>query len=451
MSATSFQLEDLLRPVVPETFFRDTWEKAPLVVARGDEGHYAGLLSLRDVDQIVAFSRPKFTDPSAFQSRGTARPTYVRGMLDQPSFSPKDNPGVAELRQVFDHGKSVVIMAMQHRWPAVAELCRNLETVLHCPVHANLYLTPAGSQGFAAHYDTHEVFILQLEGVKHWRLYGAVESLPLVSESVVPPRLPLGTAQEVCLQAGDFLYIPRGHVHEAFTADTASLHLTVGISVYRWADLLHHALVCASHRDRRLRESIPGGGLPGSKSEVKLHFKLLLAELADSESGDALFDEAARALGDQFFGQLHMLPGNQFTSLSDRDGLDIDTVLEKHPLTLCRVVNDEHGAAIEFPGNRVSGPHRIASALHFVAQTARFAVRELPDDLNAEGKVVLARRLLREGLLRIVSQPPSVKRPADSQIANAGDGEAVTTAPTSDWEAIEAAQQVQQFEAIVES
>jgi hypothetical protein len=34
-----------------------------------------------------------------------------------------------------------------------------------------MYLTPPGTQGFAPHYDDVEVFILQLEGKKRWRLY----------------------------------------------------------------------------------------------------------------------------------------------------------------------------------------------------------------------------------------------------------------------------------------
>jgi len=38
-------------------------------------------------------------------------------------------------------------------------------------VGANVYLTPAGTQGFAPHFDDVEVFMLQLEGKKRWRLY----------------------------------------------------------------------------------------------------------------------------------------------------------------------------------------------------------------------------------------------------------------------------------------
>jgi hypothetical protein len=404
-----FDLEHILSPTPSETFFRETWETKSLHVERDDESHYAGLLSLRDVDQMIAFSRPKFADLSAFHEGAPQGSTYVRGLLaDQPSLAPPTNPGIAELRQVFDQGKSVVIMGMQQRWPAVAELCRNLEVVFHCPVHANMYLTPAGSQGFSAHYDPHEVFILQLEGAKHWRLYDRTELLPLASDKSGAPEFPLGAARDVCLQPGDLLYIPRGHVHDAFTTDTFSLHLTVGINVYRWADLLHHAVTCASRKAAPLRESIPGGALParglaGGDFGLKQQFKQLLASLSDGDC-DRLFDEAAGSLADQFFGQLPMLPGTQFSSQVDLEQVRLDTVLEKHPQAICRVVEKEGGVAIEFPGNRIGGPQRIAAALRFIADTVCFAVQDLPGELNAQAKVVLARRLVREGLLTPVAQ-----------------------------------------------
>jgi hypothetical protein len=416
-SITRLDLEHILSPTSSEAFFHETWETKSFHVERDDESHYAGLLSLRDVDQIIAFSRPKFADLSAFHDQSPSGSTYVRGVLaDQPSQSPATNPGLAELRQVYDQGKSLVIMGMQQRWPAVAELCRNLEVVFHCPVHANMYLTPAGSQAFAAHFDPHEVFILQLEGAKHWRLYDRTELLPLASDKSGAPALPMGAVREVCLKPGDLLYIPRGHVHDAFTADTFSLHLTVGINVYRWADLLHHAVTCASRNDSQLRESIPGGALParslpGGNSKLKERFKHLLASLSGSDC-DRLFDEATGSLADQFFGQLPMLPGTQFSSPVDLEQVRLDTMLERHPQAICRVVERNGGVAIEFPGNRVGGPPRIASALRFVADTVCFAVQDLPDDLNVQAKVVLARRLVREGLLAPVAQPVAAQ-PAD--------------------------------------
>jgi hypothetical protein len=398
MFAPSQILTDLLSPIDGDMFFRQHWELAPLHVSRDEPQRYGAVFTRGDVDQLIAYTRPRFQNPSAFDGQSAGRPTYLRGVLSGQPAAPQFEPGLADLRAAYDQGQSVVIMSMHHRWPAIARLCRGLEAVFHCPVHANLYLTPPGSQGFSAHYDPHEVFALQLEGVKHWRLFDRVEPFPL-AETVRVPEPPLGPFKEVCLRAGDLLYIPRGHVHDAFTKGESSMHLTVGINVYRWADLLHQAVDCAARRDVKLRQSAPGGALSGSNAGLKQEFQNLLAVFSDSTRSDQLFDAATDSLANLFFSQMLMLPGTQFSSQFDLDLVGLDTVLEKHPQTICRVLENEQGVAIEFPGNRVSGPHRIASALRFIARTARFAVRELPDELNAQAKVVLAKRLVHEGLL----------------------------------------------------
>ena len=60
-----------------------------------------------------------------------------------------------------------------------------------------------------------------------------------------------------------------------------------------------------------------------------------------------------------------------------------------------------------------------APALRFIAAEPRFAVRSLPDSLANESKLVLARRLVREGLLAIASRPPlqgKTTTPADGVV-----------------------------------
>ena len=68
----------------------------------------------------------------------------------------------------------------QHVW----KLCATLQEFLGSFVGTNMYLTPPGTQGFAPHYDDVEVFIMQLEGKKRWRLYqprSPQETLPRFS------------------------------------------------------------------------------------------------------------------------------------------------------------------------------------------------------------------------------------------------------------------------------
>jgi ribosomal protein L16 Arg81 hydroxylase len=410
MHATEFDLARLLRPIEPAAFFRDSWEKQPLAVRRNEHAYYRGLFSRRDVDAVIAFTRPKFLEPGDFNPGGPPVHNFVQGWLadDQP-FPIDYYPDLSDVHRAFAHGKTVIITAMQHRWPPVAALCRRLEELLGCPVHANLYFTPPGAQGFDAHYDTHEVFVLQIEGTKHWRFYGPARDLPLAEDKATLPKDQLGPpTQEVFLQPGDLLYMPRGHAHEAFTSDCASLHLTVGVKVYRWADLLQQALADVSAQDVRFRQSLPLGLLSNGASPPSLRgqFRELLRLLADS----ARVEEAVGGLAQAFLGKLAALPNDYFAA-EGAERVDLDTVLERAPGAICRVVPEGEGwVSLQAPGARVDGPAKIAPALHFIARTPRFTPRALPDNLTADGKLVLVRRLVREKVLT-VSGPPGQAPP----------------------------------------
>jgi ribosomal protein L16 Arg81 hydroxylase len=402
MGTPDFSLAALLGGVGRGLFFDEYWEKQPLHVSRGDHRFYAGLLSSDDIEEIIAFTRPKFVDPSAFTEEPPRAKTFVQGWLaDRQIQDACRYPTIDEVRRAYERGKTVIIMTMQQRWRPVAALCRNLESVFHCPVHANMYLTPEGAQGFDAHFDTHEVFVLQLEGSKQWRLYGAPRELPLVDERFNIPRDQLGPVREVELRAGDLLYIPRGFVHEAFTAEHASLHLTVGVNVYRWADLLGEALAEMTRNDRRFRESVPSEvvSMPDKAGAMEDHFRALLAVLAEQ----ARVQTAARRLGDEFHSHLQPLPSARGPAREGVADVDLDTLVEKTPGLVCRVVEEGGWVSLQFPGGKVGGPRRILAALTFVANNDGFAIRELPDELSGSGKLVLARRLLGERVLRVSS------------------------------------------------
>jgi hypothetical protein len=216
MHGTEWDLPQLLRPIEAEAFMRDTWENQSLAVTRDDPAYFHDLFTLSDVDTVIAFTRPKFTEPGDFKPEGAPARNFIQGLLADDEMSPAVKyPNVAEVRRAFDRGKTIILTAMQYRWESVASLCRRLEERFGCPVHTNLYLTPPGSQGFDPHYDTHEVFVLQIEGNKHWRVYGAGRELPLPLETATFSRDQLGAPTlEAVLRPGDVLYLPRGHIHE---------------------------------------------------------------------------------------------------------------------------------------------------------------------------------------------------------------------------------------------
>jgi lysine-specific demethylase/histidyl-hydroxylase NO66 len=146
------------------------------------------------------------------------------------------------------------------------ELCSVLERFFSSPVGANAYYTPRGSQGFAPHYDDIDACVCQTHGRKRWRLYpprSHAEASPRFSSpNFRPDDLP-ECALEVVLEQGDFLFLPRGVIHEAFSLPgDDSLHVTLSTSQHTtWADLLERAmpqaLRLASEELPALRSTLP--------------------------------------------------------------------------------------------------------------------------------------------------------------------------------------------------
>jgi hypothetical protein len=358
-----------------ERFLGEHWEQQPLVVPRGEEGRYDDLLSARDVERLVTetgLRTPGFRLVKAGET--------VSGYTTDLPWRPASFTGVADVRRVldeFERGATIVLQGLHHLWLPLARYCRHLEAFLGHPVQANAYYTPAGSQGLPVHHDTHEVISLQIEGEKRWLVYEPVRELPLKDERY---RSALGEPGEpildVTLRAGDTLYLPRGWLHQALTSGTDSLHITVGVNVRRWVDEARAELDQAVE-DVAFRRSI---------------------DREEPPVVPQLDPEAARARArDRFVrSRLPVLDG-QLTELRALDSLTVDVELERRDT----VIADLHGTTLVFEGRTLRFPPRLAADLEFLLTADRsFAPRELPGELDDDGRLVLVKRLVREGFLR---------------------------------------------------
>jgi lysine-specific demethylase/histidyl-hydroxylase NO66 len=158
-----------------------------------------------------------------------------------------------------------VLQGLQLTDPHLGRFANNLALAVDHPVQINAYLTPAGTKGLELHFDFHDVFVVQLDGEKRWRVWaplarterpvrdGARPSMPTWDE-VGEPLL------DVTLEAGDCLYLPRGFPHAAEALASSSSHLTVGVMARTWQQAARHALDAAL-ADPELRNAIPLGAL----------------------------------------------------------------------------------------------------------------------------------------------------------------------------------------------
>ncbi|MFE9255556.1 cupin domain-containing protein [Streptomyces sp. NPDC006879] len=199
----------------------------------------AGLFTWDDLNHIIATQRlepPRLrlsADGEMVPLHRYAVPTTNRRAVTWSRIQP------AELHAQLKDGASMVLDAVEEIHPAVREAAEGLERFLGTSVQANAYASWTEREGFGLHWDDHDVVVVQLQGSKRWRLYGATRQAPTFRD-VESPEQPEGDpVADIVLAAGDVLYLPRGWWH-AVTADqgTESLHLTFGMVPHTGADLM---------------------------------------------------------------------------------------------------------------------------------------------------------------------------------------------------------------------
>lgn len=257
-----YTTEHLLKPVSPDAFLRTYFEKERLLIRRGDAEYYSGLFG---IEEMVAF----------LQKENNAYP-HVRMVKDGRETSYNEfssSMSFKESRINFNHvinrervsrlfleqGHSVIVYQSQTALDPIRRFCDALEQEWRVRVQANLYMTPAGAQGFTLHYDTHDAFILQLEGEKRWRLYDRPIHLPFDGEPMQNPeqhRPSLTCVFDEVLRKGDLLYVPRGHFHDVSATDVHSLHMTVGLLTTPWQALFRRVVEQLEKEDF-MRATVP--------------------------------------------------------------------------------------------------------------------------------------------------------------------------------------------------
>lgn len=387
-------LDWLIHPITEASFFKEYWEQKPLVVRRHQKDYFSSLLSLDEVDRAITtlnLTYPSITLKNAAKELGSADYTATNGALD-----------VAAVYQLFNEGSTIVLAFLDDVLPSLTSLCRALERELSFPLQANAYLTPGRAQGAKYHYDTHDVFVLQITGSKYWTMYGTPLELPLSSQEFDSKTHERGVpAMEFELEPGDVAYIPRGVVHEARSSEKLSLHITVGILCYRWADLLLEFVADASLKDPAFRRGLPPGFAREDfdRSHAQEIFGSLLKRLATNSDCATILCHFA----DRWISARPPLLNGQMGQLALLDRLRIESVVGARSSAVFRILKNGSSTSVYAFARKIGFPGQAEDALRFALNQSRFSIRDLPGNLDDSGKLVLIRRLVREGLMVVLA------------------------------------------------
>jgi lysine-specific demethylase/histidyl-hydroxylase NO66 len=384
-----FSLAWLLHPLTVESFLNEIWGTTHYHVSRNCPGYFDGLLGgSASVDELLGFFRPDLSLVRLVREQDKKEPYLYRlanGVFD-----------AAAIGKDFADGYSIVLESIHRYVRAIASLLHAIEVELNFATQVNAYFTPPQSQGFVAHYDDHDVLILQIRGSKIWHLYDGADVAPhemVRQEPVAAAALPSPT--DVRLEAGDVLYLPRGRVHAAEATSELSVHLTLGLLAPTLHLLVTRALDSLSYSDDRVHTQLPPQYL--NDPDVRAGLGVLVHDIVEALEQPSVIAEGLASLEDDLVKRGQSPPVGQ--AIASAVGIDGRTRVVKYQPLYSRVTDTSDGVALHFAQLVVNAAPDHKGALQFLSKsTEPFRICDMPE-LSAAQQMELARTLIVNGFL----------------------------------------------------
>src|SRR3569623_2125148 len=243
-------LRRILAPVDPAAFVGDHLGRAPLRI-KGNAGRFADLIGWDDLSRLL--ETHQLAPPRIRLFRASREIPGDEYQMRRGDLSRIDS---GKLSALLGAGATLVLSDADAMLPRLATLADDLGAALRCAANVNIYAAWRKTNGFGAHWDSHDTFILQIAGRKHWRIDPPTRSEPRRGD---PPRVPPPDgppAWDGVIEDGDALYIPRGWPHIVTPLDEPSLHLTAGLFAPTGYDVLKW-LAERGRDDPALRADLP--------------------------------------------------------------------------------------------------------------------------------------------------------------------------------------------------
>ncbi|WP_439596584.1 cupin domain-containing protein [Falsiroseomonas sp.] len=228
-------LAALLAPITPERFLAEHLDRQPLHI-RGTAAKFADVLSWRQINRLLDMTHIWTSTSLKLVMDGGAVPA------EQFCTRATSRDGAAVLQPDaklvqgwIAKGASVVMNDVDSLTPGLASVSNTLEAAGLGKAQANVYISWQSHKAFHTHYDTHDVWAVQVEGEKVWNIWEGRADYPIAHPAFRgQPQAHHDQARgklrgTVTMQPGDLLYLPRGWYHDALAEAPASVHVAYGV------------------------------------------------------------------------------------------------------------------------------------------------------------------------------------------------------------------------------
>lgn len=232
----TFTLDQIMAPLGVERFLAEHEGQKPLHL-KGDPQKFAEVMSWAKLGELLS--------QATIWSQSS-----LKMILDKEAIPParycaaaagRDGgqvlrPDPDKVQDLLRRGATLIADDVDHLTPGLTAFADALEQGLGGQVQGNLYLSSRRRQGFAAHFDTHDVYAVHVEGTKTWHVYEGRAAVPIAHpmfrsygqehHDKAKGRL----LMDVHMEPGDLLYLPRGQYHDAIADQGGAVHIAFGVT-----------------------------------------------------------------------------------------------------------------------------------------------------------------------------------------------------------------------------
>lgn len=280
-------------------------------------------------------------------------------------------------------------------------------------VVSSAYVAFGTKDSFRCHWDTRDVFAIQLIGRKRWILYEPTLELPLYSqqsrdyEHLYP--CPTEPYLDIVLEAGDVLYVPRGWWHNPLPLGEGSFHLALGTFPAYVIDYLGWAL-------NQMPEFLPARKSlrdwehdEDTVADIARHVGVLLS---DQENYSRFMDAFVGATRVETPLAIEMF-GNAAAGSIDKDvGLRLATDASQHRLPEGYILAN---------GTKLNLSEQSQKLIHYIAAFPGITLADLTDqlpELDAHKLRQLVTELCRKDILELVRQQRRMATPESTLLVS---------------------------------
>lgn len=239
-------------------------------------------ISWGEIDQLLETWDSQDGSVSVYKGGRLPDSEFMQRYQDISEIRNRVLPG--KIRELLQQGATLVLNRLDRRSTYFSDICQALSEFINEKVVANGYLASGGDGSFGKHWDTHDVFIIQLHGRKHWRVYKPTYELPLSKERSTHHKAECPTEPIIdrILEEGDVLYLPRGWWHEAVPiAGQETFHIAAGVHTTKVVDYFQWLCMQVLPHHKNFRKGLKVGFSDLNEAAIEVAANIALEQFKD--------------------------------------------------------------------------------------------------------------------------------------------------------------------------